>query len=379
MKLKIKISLIAIIVTVIINVIITYSFYQVQFVRTFRTAKQSQLERVANVIRSIVRQQTDKMAGLAHMLADLPQVKQAMRAGQREDLWALLNPLFAVQRDRYDVSIMGFTRPPATVFLRLHKPEKYGDDISFRELVLTVNKNQEARQGIEIGRAGLGIRALVPISDEQGFLGSVEVGSKFTPILQSIKQILNFEAGVFVNETLMSTLATEEPQAESEQIIGGLRDVEHTNRKIVRAVVWPDLLRCTQDNLTFSKEVEKKQYGVVMLPLQSFNGRPIGFVIAVQQLTWLQSDMNSAIINLVSFSLLQLISFIGLIGLLFNGLLIRPLLDLSKKVNELIEGELEPGFKELAKRSDEVGELAGKLEKIQDRLTKQRAEPTTAS
>jgi len=61
-------------------------------------------------------------------------------------------------------------------FLRAWKPKKFGDDLSgFRATIVHVANTHKALRAIEVGRAGLVIRGLAPIFDENGaYLGSIE-------------------------------------------------------------------------------------------------------------------------------------------------------------------------------------------------------------
>lgn len=76
-----------------------------------------------------------------------------------------------------------FYFPDNKSFLRMHKPEKFGDDLSnYRLSVGEVNKNLKPLHGYEIGKVMDGFRFVYPLFDEKLFhIGSVElsVGSDF--------------------------------------------------------------------------------------------------------------------------------------------------------------------------------------------------------
>ena len=99
--------------------------------------------------------------------------------------WQRLNPH---QADR----IMHFHLPPATSFLRVHEPDKYGDDLSdVRSTVVEVNNTRKPITGFESGRYFHGIRAVTPVfskddaGDEQ-FVGALEVGVTLSSVLQQL-------------------------------------------------------------------------------------------------------------------------------------------------------------------------------------------------
>ena len=69
---------------------------------------------------------------------------------------------------------------PATSFLRVHKPQKFGDDLSgFRKTVVATNTQKTTIMGLERGRAGIGVRGVVPIAHEGSHVGSIEFGLSF--------------------------------------------------------------------------------------------------------------------------------------------------------------------------------------------------------
>ena len=68
--------------------------------------------------------------------------------------------------------------PDAYTFLRAHRPERHSDRLAdVRPLVMQSLNSGESTVGIELGRHGLGQRAVVPVTDQQGKVqGAVEFG-----------------------------------------------------------------------------------------------------------------------------------------------------------------------------------------------------------
>ncbi len=117
---------------------------------------------------------------LSVLLADIPDLQQAMADGDREKMSKMLVPAFKALKKDYAVVQMQFHTPPATSFFRVHKPEKFGDDLSgFRQTVVETNTALKPIMGLESGVAGLGIRGVVPVFQNGKHLGSVEIGMSF--------------------------------------------------------------------------------------------------------------------------------------------------------------------------------------------------------
>lgn len=104
-----------------------------------------------------------RAVSLGALVSEMPQVKDAMTEGDRETLAEMFLPGFDTMRDAWDVRQFQFHLPPATSFLRVHKPEKFGDDLSgFRQTVLDANRDSRPVTGLEKGVAGLGVRGVAP-------------------------------------------------------------------------------------------------------------------------------------------------------------------------------------------------------------------------
>ena len=81
---------------------------------------------------------------------------------------------------KYAVRQFQFHTPPAQSFARIHKPEKFGDDLSsFRQTVVKTNASKTPTFGLEVGVAGLGVRGMVPVFYKSEHLGSIEFGMSF--------------------------------------------------------------------------------------------------------------------------------------------------------------------------------------------------------
>ncbi|WP_299436949.1 cache domain-containing protein [uncultured Rhodospira sp.] len=122
----------------------------------------------------------DKALSLASLVAHNHAAATAFAAGDREALLSMYRPAFQHMQDRFAVRQFQFHTPPATSFVRIHKPETYGDDLSsFRQTVVESNQSRQSIQGLERGVAGLGLRGVTPVSHDGTHIGTVEFGLSF--------------------------------------------------------------------------------------------------------------------------------------------------------------------------------------------------------
>jgi methyl-accepting chemotaxis protein len=183
--------------------------------------------------------QTLRAETLAAMIASDPQVREAFANQDREALLALTQTQFELLHTEYGVQQFQFHNPPATSFLRVHKPEKYGDDLSsFRATVVAANTEKAMISGVESGVAGLGLRAVQPVQSPEGeHVGTVEFGlSVDQSFLDRISENLGVQMALLVPgeegmTTAASTFATEPTlnDANVAEVLDGAEIVEKTS------------------------------------------------------------------------------------------------------------------------------------------------------
>jgi methyl-accepting chemotaxis protein len=141
-------------------------------------------------------------ADMSWLVADIPEVQRAFAAGDRERLSQLFVPGFPDIKAKAGVDQFQFHLAPATSFLRLHMPAKFGDDLSsFRFTVVEANRSGKAVTGLEKGVAGLGIRAVVPVADQGRKVGTVEFGMSFgQPFVESFKKRFGVDVAVQIKD-----------------------------------------------------------------------------------------------------------------------------------------------------------------------------------
>lgn len=144
-----------------------------------------------DALQSDLRQETQRAAAMSALVAAMPPVQQAMAHGERAALLAFFGAGFASLRSTYGVEQFQFHTAPATSFLRVHDPGKFGDDLSsFRKTIVEANATDKPVLGLEGGVAGLGIRGVVPIDLAGKQLGTVEFGLSFgQPFFAQFKRL----------------------------------------------------------------------------------------------------------------------------------------------------------------------------------------------
>ena len=95
----------------------------------------------------------------------------------RKNLYKILEPSYNHLHKLIDLRQVHFHLPNNHSFLRMHRPSKFGDDLTnVRSTVEYVNKFKKRIDGFEEGRAYNGFRFVYPLFNENKvYIGSVEV------------------------------------------------------------------------------------------------------------------------------------------------------------------------------------------------------------
>jgi sensor histidine kinase YesM len=91
-----------------------------------------------------------------------------------------------------DFNNMHYYLPDNTSFLRMHKKDKYGDNLStFRPIVSYVNKHKIESYGFELGYYGFYLRVVNPIYKDTEHIGSLGLGSNLSDLMNELYVLNN--------------------------------------------------------------------------------------------------------------------------------------------------------------------------------------------
>ena len=365
MNIKWKSQLLLFAVAITTSVVSAYSGFGASNAM-IESAKKRELNITATLIQSNINEQINKAAARASLVASLPSIKQAFRAKNREDIATRLLPAMIVQRDQFGVREGQFILPPATSFLRIYAlKDGHGEDLSgFRQMILVANRTGEPQRGIEIGRRGLSIRGVYPVKDDEGIIGSFEIGMSFSSILAQTKTNTGFESGVFIDDKLMTEVAKLLPRPDRDRIVGGYQAVEVTDWAALKPLLSPEMFAKARDVTVDLLTVNGNDYGLVLVPVLDYKGERIGAVVAVRDFSEFQTQQRWAITGIVAMSGLQIVLLTGALLIVVNAMLLKPFEAIASASNELADGKPVPDLDELATRHDEIGGMARSLQTL---------------
>ena len=109
------------------------------------------------------------------------------------------------------IKIMTFRDIDGSTFLRVHKPEKFGDKLNQkREIILETNKTKTPHYGFEVGKLKMTYRVVIPIFYKQEHIGLVEVGIEPEYLIDKISSTFDLKHALLVNKDFLSVLLNQQ-------------------------------------------------------------------------------------------------------------------------------------------------------------------------
>jgi len=250
------------------------------------------------------------------------------RDNYRHYLKAELEPLYEDLK-RYHVRQLHIHFKDGSSFLRMHRPESYGDNLfDVRDSIKYVNTEERKFVGFEEGRIFNGYRYIYPLSYNGEHLASVEFSLSFQAVTELLKD--NFGgAKVFIikNELIEETVFKEEQsnylnssifeeysydkeiynnllKAESEVNLNIIREVNQKNKKELAAQT------AAENSFVVSSRVDGSYYTGSFINIKGIDGKTKAYLISYQEndsLNFINQNFFITIIISVVFLLLTII------------------------------------------------------------------------
>ncbi len=330
-----------ILVPVVVIIVLLIAF---QAWTNWNNARKEKANVVAKVAASgeNLQQAADRLAKqnleLAVSIASIDGVQESVGLQDRERLLGIVKPIVeAIERNTGRSVKVHFHVPPGTSFLRLWKPNKFGDDISsFRKTVVEVLKTGKPVFGIEAGRAGLAIRGLAPIywAGSEKPVGSVEVISSLTLAAEQVAKASRESNAIFGFSDVAATALAFSAKGKVGRF-GVLKEPEIAR---YRSLVTEDLLE-----KAMQKTVVKEVGSVVMTAsvIKDYQGKPTGVYVRFVDVSALDARIRSSIIWAVVGSMVGMLMALGIIFWVVKVSLSTPLKHAMWAMDEVSQGRMD--------------------------------------
>ena len=233
-----------------------------------------------------------------------------LKTQDREALYTRLKPQFDLLKEQIpELKILHIHRANGESFLRVHEPNKFGDNIAKRRPMLEeMHKNKTFMSGYETGLYANVYRMISPVFDEDGvYYGAVEVGLDPSFLVQTIQKITGFEGLYFINEDMKKLY--KEPSLSEHFVLDGYRlqgSLSQKGKEIAAFLQTRTVM--PQDEIV---AFEGKEYFAHLILLKGFYGQESIKLLFFEELDRVNVFLNKTqIVVYVAIALVILVAIV---------------------------------------------------------------------
>ena len=156
-----------------------------------------------------LRADTEKIEATVRTIKDIPAIREAYLAGDRDALVKAAGPLFADLRKGQEITHFYVHDLEAKNFIRVHNPKSFGDAIG-RPTMVQARQSGKTAAGVEMGASGLfTLRVVVPWSVDGKLIGYIELGEEIDHLLARMRDSLKLDVYALVGKNFLKQEAWE--------------------------------------------------------------------------------------------------------------------------------------------------------------------------
>ena len=231
--------------------------------------------------------------------------------------------------EQFNFRQLHFHLPGAVSFLRMHKPEKYGDELTdVRESIVLAAQSGEFVKGFEEGRIFNGYRMVFPLYFSEEFIGTVEISISFSTICQDLSNEFDIPFLFIIHKDIVEekVFETEQNNYEQTKYLDQYLYDRETYEK-VEAIASDLNIPYEKINHKLSEQYQKKVkdgesfslhtningtiYSAIFLNIQNFKDENVGYLISFKE-----DDETSDLIRKTKTTIFFIISIFFLLIIL---------------------------------------------------------------
>ncbi len=251
----------------------------------------------------------------SRMTLNAPGVVEAIRARDSRKFYSLVQRRFqALQEENPYMSIMQFHAADGRSILRVHLPDRYGDDIASRRAMLRdIHRKHELTAGFEGGVGGIAYRVIIPIFDGTEYVGALEHGIESPHFVKKIKEFTGSGSVVMIHKNWLGA-------ADRDRYSEGIGDFYFTaalndDKQIMK------LFAEQNPNLeTKTVSYNAQTFEVNPIFLNDNQGKRLGVIVSIRNVTGANQSINEALIGSLIIALFLVALFWWLFSYAFGAL-----------------------------------------------------------
>jgi HAMP domain-containing protein len=362
---------IEILLTMVFAVIVINTFQRDLHLSATRT-----VANIQGMYDSIMRNDTKMLSAALDVFLQDEYFTQMFYKMDRNKLQSAVEALYRRNRDLYGMTHFYYIDNNGVCFLRVHKPELFGDAVN-RVTLLQAKGTGKVASGIELGKTAFALRVVSPCIYKGSQIGFIEFGEE----IDHFDQIVKRETGSDVFVVIQKSLFNE-------------NDYRGTRKTASQRDDWNDLKNYALVSETFgdraffasnifieddARSVKTPVFlgtvernGRVLakgaFPLHDAENKQVGIIMTLTDVTELMKTERMALLYLIiAAALLFLVSYWFTFSYL-KAVVIDPLINLSLRADEISMGKVEEKLE--TDRTDEIGMLIRSFDRMRVSLNK---------
>jgi hypothetical protein len=160
---------------------------------------EDEVRRAAGTFTALEKADVDKLSkALEHLVQDKAILAPFLKR-DRKKLLAVAKPSFEMMKTEDQITHWYFIEADGTCFLRVHRPEQFGDVIT-RDTFTQAVRTGDVGFGMELGKTAFALRVVRPIQADGKVLGYMELGEEIDHFFDRMKKETGDDFGLLVDK-----------------------------------------------------------------------------------------------------------------------------------------------------------------------------------
>lgn len=365
------ILIIEILLTVVFAVIVMKTFQ-----RNLQLSSTRTVENIQGMYNSIMRNDTKMLSAALDVFLQDVSFTQVYSKKDRKSLLKTVEALYRRNRNLYGMTHFYYINNDGKCFLRVHKPELFGDAIN-RVTFVQAKSTGRVSSGIELGKTAFALRVVSPCIYRGNQIGFVEFGEE----IDHFDQIVKKETGSDVFVVIQKTHFKE-------------NDYRGTRKTANQRDDWDDLKNYALVSETFGdrgffarnifseQDVRSVQTPTFLgtitrggrvlakgaFPLHDVANKQVGIIMTLTDVTELMNTEKMALTYLILAAIVLFLISYWFTFRYLKAVIIDPLINLSSRADEISTGKVEEKLE--TDRTDEIGMLIRSFDRMRVSINK---------
>lgn len=218
----------------------------------------------------------------------------------RDSIYRKLESIYIIS-EKYDIGTLHFHLPDGTSFLRMNRPDIYGDSLSdVRTSVKIANSELRYVKGFEEGRTFNGYRFVYPLFHEDNHVGSVEISVSIASVMKAFnKNFPSRDINFILRKDLINSIKF--PEDQKKYIASDINENYMVDQEVINAIEnnityshlyidqsFIDALKYKlkphldqMKSFSFSLPYNQKAYLIQYIALQNIEGNMVGYLYSI--------------------------------------------------------------------------------------------------